>query len=108
MKQLLYILGAIVLLSGCYDEDVKPSSKPELIYGKYTLPQGDHEYDDDIVAFYEKYETLLLYQFTTKDFGWSPTGNVAWDVAVDTVYVENDLIIGYDVTPADENYVGEQ
>ena len=108
MKQILYILGAIILLSGCYDEDVKPSTEPELIYGKYSLPQGEHEYDDEIVDFYEKYETLLLYQFTTQDFGWSPTGNVAWDVAVDTVYAPYSVITKYDVVPADENYVGEQ
>lgn len=107
MKQLLYILGSIVLLSGCYDEDVKPSTEPELIYGKYSLPQGAHEYDDDIVAFYEKYETLLLYQFTAKDFGWSPTDNIVWDVAVDTVYAPYEVIHKYDVAPADENYVGE-
>lgn len=108
MKQLLYILGAIVLLSGCYDEDVKPSTEPELIYGKYTLPQGDHDYDDDIVAFYEKYGTLLLYQFTAKDFGWSPTGNVAWDVAVDTIVGDDTGSYKHDAVPADENYVGEQ
>ena len=109
MRQVLYILGLVVLLFGCYDEDVKPSTEPELIYGKYTLPQSDHEYDDDIVAFYEKYGTLLLYQFTTKDFGWSPTSNVAWDAAVDMV-VDPDTwsSIKYDVLPADENYVGEQ
>lgn len=108
MKQLLYILGTIVLLSGCYDEDVKPSTEPELIYGKYSLPQGDHDYDEGIVDFYEKYGTLLLYRFSVKDFGWSPTDNVVWDVTVDTVYAPYEIIRKYDVVQSDENYVGEQ
>ena len=67
MKKILCLFLGCVLFISCYDEGkIKPSEEPELIYGKYTLPQGDHDYDDDIVAFYKKYGSLLLYKFTTK------------------------------------------
>ena len=51
MKKVLGLfLGGLLLLAGCYDEgSLNPSPEPELIYGKYTLPQGDHDYDDDIL-----------------------------------------------------------
>ena len=94
---------------GCWDEgELKPTPEPELIYGKYSLPQGDHDYDDDIVAFYKKYSSLILYKFTSKDFGWSPTGNVAWDIAKDTVYDEYNQGNKWNAIPANEQYVGNQ
>ena len=45
MKKVLGLfLGGLLLLAGCYDEgSLNPSPEPELIYGKYTLPQGDHD-----------------------------------------------------------------
>lgn len=108
MKKILYLLLSCMGCVSCYNEDaLKPSEEPELIYGKYTLPQGDHEYDDTIVAFYKKHGSLILYKFTSKDFGWSVKENVAWDEARDTVYrpVASNK---YDARPADERYVGEQ
>lgn len=107
-KFTLYLLMACIAMTACYDEgELKPSEEPELIYGKYTLPQGDHDYDDDIVKFYHDYSSLILYKFTSKDFGWFPTGNVDFDITKDTV-----IIPGggrkYDVLPANEEYVGKQ
>lgn len=108
MKNIVCLFLGCFLFLGCYDEGkINPSEEPELIYGKYTLPQGEHDYDDDIVAFYKDYGSLLLYKFTTKDFGWSPTGNVAWDAARDTVS-HGGALSKYDAHPADELYVGEQ
>ena len=108
MKKILCLFLGCVLFISCYDEGkIKPSEEPELIYGKYTLPQGDHDYDDDIVAFYKKYGSLLLYKFTTKDFGWSPTGNVAWDITTDTIIIPG-AGSKYDAQPADELYVSNQ
>ena len=108
MKKLaLYLLLVSTALTACYDEgELKPSEEPELIYGKYTLPQGDHDYDNDIVKFYHDYSSLILYKFTSKDFGWSPTGNVDFDVAKDTVVGRVGQV--YDVYPANEEYVGMQ
>ena len=108
MKEILWLFFGCVLLVSCYDEgELKPSEAPELIYGKYTLPQGTHDYDDDIVAFYKQYNSLILYKFTSKDFGWFPTGNFAWDAAVDTVE-RTGGVPKYDAQVADELYVGEQ
>lgn len=109
MKKILGLfLGCLSLLAGCYEEeDLTPSSEPELIYGKYTLPQGDHDYDDDIVTFYKKYNSLLLYKFTSKDFGWTPTANMSWNMETDTVIVSGGEA-KYDALPADELYVKAQ
>lgn len=109
MKKILGLfLGCSFLLTGCYDEgNLTPSPEPELIYGKYTLPQGDHDYDDDIVKFYKDYSSLLLYKFTTKDFGWSPTTDVAWNIARDTIVIPG-AADKYDARPADEMYVKAQ
>ena len=110
MKKIFYFaMIGLCLLASCWDEDVQPSTEPELIYGKYSLPQGDHDYDDDIVEFYRNYSSLFLYKFTSKDFGWSPTGNVAYDEAKDTIY--NAWGSGsskWNAVTADEMYVGEQ
>lgn len=108
MKNILCLFLECFLLLGCYDEGVIDSSKePELIYGKYSLPQGNHDYDDNIVAFYKSYSSLLLYKFTAKDFGWFPTGNISWNEAKDTV-LHGGALDKYDAQPADELYVGEQ
>lgn len=109
MKKILGLfLGSMLLLVGCYDEgDLTQSPEPELIYGKYTLPQGDHDYDDGIVKFYEQYSSLLLYKFTSKDFGWNPQSNVSWDITTDTIVIPG-ASHKYDAQPADELYVKEQ
>ena len=109
MKKVLGLfLGGLLLLAGCYDEgSLNPSPEPELIYGKYTLPQGDHDYDDDIVKFYKQYGSLILYKFTSKDFGWYPQANISWDITTDTVVIPG-AGNKYDAQPADELYVKEQ
>lgn len=109
MKNIVGLFLSCLLAAGCYHEDeLSSSSEPELIYGKYTLPQGNHEYDNDIVAFYKEYSSLLLYKFTEIDFGWTPTGFAGWEVATDTV--RNDVSASYEFkpkgVPADEEYVG--
>ena len=109
MKKILGLfLGCSLLLTGCYDGgNLTPSSEPELIYGKYSLPQGEHDYDDDIVEFYKKYTSLLLYKFTSKDFGWTPTANIAWNIETDTIVIPG-APNKYDAQPADELYVKAQ
>ncbi|WP_373733481.1 hypothetical protein [Bacteroides heparinolyticus] len=101
------LLGGSLLLGGCYDEGtLSPSEEPEAIYGKYTLPQGDHDYDAKIADYYNNYQTLILYKFTDKDFGWSPTANVAFNLQ-DTV-LNPGADWKYYAAPADENFVGQQ
>lgn len=110
MKKIFGLLLGGVLFLSCYDEGkLNPSPEPELIYGKYTLPQGNHDYDNDIVKFYRQYSSLILYKFTSKDFGWSPTYNESWNVAEDTIYNPNpQFSTKLNAVPADEKYVGEQ
>lgn len=107
-KIILYLILTSVVMAACYDEgDLTPSENPELIYGKYTLPQGNHDYDKELVKFYKDYSSLILYKFTSKDFGWSPTDNVAFDVERDTVLAPG-TSRKYDILPAQEEYVGKQ
>lgn len=105
MKQNIWILSLLLisLSTACtYDENVKASDKPELIYGKYTLPQGEHDYDPRIVEFYHKYSSLLLYKFNDRDFGWNVTGSILWNPVTDTTGGN------YEYQVADELYVGNQ
>ena len=109
MKKILYFVAiGLFMLASCWDEDVHPSTEPELIYGKYSLPQGDHDYDDDIVEFHQNYSSLFLYKFTSKDLGWSPTNNAAYDETKDTVYDPWQNGSKWHAETADEMYVGEQ
>ena len=65
MKKVLGLfLGGLLLLAGCYDEgSLNPSPEPELIYGKYTLPQGDHDYDARIGDWYTRCGFYILYKY---------------------------------------------
>lgn len=105
MNKMIYIYSLLLVCVaiGCNEEKaLTPSEAPELIYGKYTLPQGDHDYDKDILSFYKECSSLLLYKFTSKDFGWNVSGNVNWDPVRDTIGG------GFEAMPADEQYVGQQ
>ncbi len=104
MKQNIGILMLllIILSAACtYDENVKASETPELIYGKYTLPQGEHDYDTKIVEFYTENNSLLLYKFNDRDFGWNVTGTILWNPVTDTTggnyeyEIANELYVGY-------------
>ncbi|SKD09337.1 hypothetical protein SAMN05660461_5222 [Chitinophaga ginsengisegetis] len=65
----LYYL-VLVLLAGiaCNKE---AALTPEPIPPVYTLPQGNHDYDDTIVAWYKKYNTFILYKFTQLDYAYN-------------------------------------
>lgn len=91
---LLWILG-IVLFVGCYNEDdIVPREGGETIY---ILPQGNHDYDEEILAYHEKYGFYPLYIFESRELYWN---NSDWIGAID-----QSGLIGED---ADTNYVGKQ
>ena len=91
---LLWILG-LSLFAGCYDEDdVVPREGGEMAY---ILPQGEHDYDDEIVAYHEKYGFYPLYIFESRELYWN---NSEWVGAIDQAG-----LIGED---ADTNYVRKQ
>lgn len=97
----LFVICALFLWMGCDDEDdIKVSEGLEI---SYTLPQGDHEYDDDIVAWYDKYGFYTLYIYEPKDIYWA---NTNWEERFEQ---ENGRSGGkLSAKMAEEEYVGDQ
>lgn len=50
---------------GCYEEE--PLTPTEGLEFRYTVPQGNHDYDVKIVDWYEKNGFYILYKFDPKD-----------------------------------------
>lgn len=68
------ILIAVTLLLGissCKKEAALVASEDNKFY---KLPQGNQPYDQQILAFYNKYKTVILYNFSTVDFIYAPAG----------------------------------
>lgn len=67
-----YCAAIIILLcvmSACgYSEDELTPSGDALTY---KLPQGNNDYDQTIVDYYNKYGTYILYKYTDKDAYWT-------------------------------------
>lgn len=106
-KELLYILMSSIfalILSGCYEEgDLTPTERPE--FG-YSVPQGNHDYDDIIVDWKKRYNSFFLYQFVPRDLYWTVTG---WTEATQNPEGSSPAWNpGSSYEVADENYVGEQ
>lgn len=102
---ILYILlGCAIGVTGCSDENkLTPSDKD--IYG-YSVPQGEHDYDDKIVGWKDRYNFFALYKWEPRDLYWSPTG---WSEAKENPPGSSNLwTIGYYGEQADETYVGQQ
>lgn len=57
-------------LFSCGKEKTLSPNDPPVFY---SLPQGDHPYDDSIVAFNKKYGSYILYKFTQQDFAYDLT-----------------------------------
>lgn len=100
--RLIFVLLSVVLWLGCYDEDpIVPTSEPEF---KYTLPQGAHDYDQNIVEWFDRCGFYILYKFEPKDVYFNGTD---WDEAVlnsnTNTYSGNITVV-----PAEEAYVGKQ
>lgn len=91
-----YLLLAFILtaLMACRKEAVLTS--PAEVPG-YTLPQGNHSYDDSIVQFYRKYNCYMLYRFTHTDFAYNYT-NMREDSAFNAnpAYIGNTLRFVYE------------
>ena len=74
MKWIYYLLLGAVCLAACNQEnDLTPSEGDEVFY---TLPQGNHDYDDKIVDYHDKYGFYILYEFGDKDLYWN---NMGWN-----------------------------
>lgn len=71
-KYLFLIVLIAGIFSGCYEEDdIVPTEGNEQMY---ALPQGDHDYDKDIVEWFNKYGFYTLYDYNINDLYWANTG----------------------------------
>jgi hypothetical protein len=96
MKTLTH-LTLIILFSltviGCKKKEA--ALDPSEINIQYQLPQGNHDYDPELVELNKKYGTFFLYKFSPVDFAASP------------VYGGGSVNETYVVDIADEAYVGK-
>lgn len=105
----LYFIYLFILagcLSACNDEDsLSPTETPE--FG-YSVPQGEHDYDDRIVDWNKRCNTFILYKFDMKELYWQIN---EWNESIPTLgdsdnsYPYSGGLLG---AIADEAYVGEQ
>ena len=106
MKKHTMIWGFMlaVSLTGCHKEEtLVASTDPEAVYHAGTLPQGNHDYDADILQKYRDYTTFFLYKFDLKDYSWGVSADVSYRWTPG-----QEAKPGYEIIPAAENYVGEQ
>ncbi len=105
MKQhLIYLFMLVASLIACSDDDnLTPSERTE--FG-YTVPQGDHEYDDRIVDWNKRCNTFILYKFDLKELYWQVS---SWNESKPQPEgSSNPYNSGLVAEVADEAYVGEQ
>ncbi|MBC9932830.1 hypothetical protein [Chitinophaga qingshengii] len=86
MKIYHVLLAAGIACTAC-NKSAKLEPSPQKPF--YTLPQGNHSYDDTIVAFHKKYDTYILYKFSQDDYAYDYTNKRA-----DTAYEANPAYIG--------------
>lgn len=77
----------LVVFTACRKENILT---PSVEVPSYTLPQGNHSYDDSIVKFYQKYSCYILYRFSQTDFGYNYI-----DMRRDSAFNANPVYIGY-------------
>ncbi len=74
------------MLCACSEKSLTASEPQEF----YEFPQGNAAYDQQIAAFYDKYNTQILYQYRESDFRWNITSSLP-----------------YHSSQADKDYVGK-
>jgi hypothetical protein len=80
-------------LTGCKKKEA--ALEPSEITIQYQLPQGNHDYDPELVELNKKFGTFFLYKFSAVDFAANP------------VYGAGGFNDVYAVDIADEAYVGK-
>lgn len=104
MKIQLFLLFVFVMFCfACEDETLSPTERPE--FG-YSVPQGDHDYDERIVDWKNRCNVFILYKFDLKELYWGVNN---WGESVEnpegSMYPYTAGLLG---ETADENYVGQQ
>ena len=104
--KLYYLFILVGCLLACNDEDsLTPTEIPE--FG-YSVPQGNHDYDDRIVDWNKRCNTFILYKFNLKELYWQVN---AWEESKPepegstSSFPYTNGLLG---AVADEEYVGEQ
>lgn len=95
----IFVLPCLMAACG-YSEDPLEASGDALTY---KLPQGNNDYDQTIVGYYQKYGTYILYKFEDKEAYWTPSG---WKNGI-----EGDMNTGkagYIVKTSDPSYINKQ
>lgn len=82
----LWLVMLCTLLVSCGEDTITPSDDNHLI----AFPQGNHDYDQEIVEIYNRYGTQMLYRYNSAMMRWQVTD-----------------MLGYLCQQADEQYVGQ-
>ena len=70
------IIGSTVLMLSC-NKDKNPTHVSEKSTTRYQLPQGNASFDNDILNFFQKYDSYILYKFSDVDFNYQFSYNLA-------------------------------
>lgn len=75
-----------VSFSSCNEDDLTPSEDNHMM----TFPQGDADYDKEILAIYNEYGTHMIYDFNDNQFRWEVTSQLPYmSEKGDTAYVSD-------------------
>jgi len=89
---LLLLGGFAVLANSCTKKEavLTPTTTPE---PGFKIPQGNHDYDQRIVSYYNRWGTYVLYKFSQQDIAWQVTKNdiIYTSVPADTLYINQQL-----------------
>lgn len=88
-KYICLVCCGCIVLSSCQKEPTIHAS-PEDVNNFYTLPQGNHSYDDTIALFYDNYRSFILYKYDSVDYSYNITGPVLEGLHLeqaDTMYI---------------------
>lgn len=83
----ILLMALLLTLASCHKEAKLTPSPPSI---PYQIPQGNQPYDQEILAFYNTWQTYILYKFDSIDFQYTFTAPSYY---------------GYNAIPADTNYV---
>jgi hypothetical protein len=89
---ILLFLGVLLLLANACKKTEAPLTATTTPEQGFKVPQGNHDYDQRIVNYYNKWGTYVLYKFTQQDITFQISG-------YDTRYIS---------VPADTNYINPQ
>ncbi|WP_316834248.1 putative zinc-binding metallopeptidase [Pedobacter nutrimenti] len=92
IKLLMLLGGFVLLITSCRKTEatLTPSTTPE---PGFKIPQGNHDYDQRIVSYYNRWGTYVLYKFSQQDIAWQVSTNDKFytTVPADTLYINQQL-----------------